>query len=1066
MASDGEEEFDADDGFEADMEALRRACLFTETSPYHAEGDFSARPATATSVPSSPEASVPSSPDADEGEDDIELVLDIQKRFALSAEVQVPLDVEALCSIFPTASDAGGDCEDDLEVLRAIQRRFASYNDDNAKEGLDKKLHKPVQVGVNNITSEEESCYNFILERTNDGEGFPTSVDGHNSALRITEAGSHLDARPQSCDLSEWNNGTTENESCLLPGSSNFPQSAQAFVDAIKKNRAFQKAIRSKLIHIEAKIEALKKLKGRVKIFRDFQAACRKRTGHALAQKKDARVQLISLSRQKVNPKSKERKCSALYYPPPENSVVTSYREALLKFPISVNRERWSKEERENLLKGVKQQFQETMFRRSIDLRSDMYESSGDLTDIDNNISSIKDLDITPEMMRLFLPKVNWDLLASMYIPKRTGPECQTRWLSWEDPLINQERWLDNNVEDKNLLNIVHQKGLSNWIDIAISLGTNRTPFQCLARYQRSLNATIIKSEWTEEEDNKLRAAVEAFGDSNWQAVAATLVERTGTQCSNRWIKTLNPARERAGKWTADEDKRLKVAVMLFGQKSWKKLAEYVPGRTHVQCRERWVNCLDPSLNLNEWTEQEDLKLAAAIEEHGYSWSKVATCVAPRTDSQCRRRWKVLYPHEVPLLREARNIQKAAFISNFVDRETERPSLKPNDFAQVPLLLTVSRSETCGKRKIVPKYNIAPRKMSSHSPRTMNCRDNTTINKGKTSKQKPKRKMCTGYGTHPPLTAGMSSNDNESGGPELGVFKRNRKTSKLPPRKKGKCRHHEDVPELSASDEIETTFGEGITFTKSTVGGTGVVDFGNGSDANQNSSSSSCGQKAIKLSKKGKKPSRKKCNDPSLGQGHDPLPTSSYISKGKFNVDGGGKDRGNASPHNGEGTLQELSGTNIENGPPGEKYDSSMSFDANTCMEYCDRLGEESHRHSLPLRHSVHDIPETRNVKHYEHHKQGKERSLKGKDVAPSSKVVAEVEEGALLEDSFIQRNHSAPVTVTKENSSSSASKSIGSGIQTMSPQTQGGIEDEMPLAHFFNKVKRRRLDHAIVRGG
>lgn len=95
-------------------------------------------------------------------------------------------------------------------------------------------------------------------------------------------------------------------------------------------------------------------------------------------------------------------------------------------------------------------------------------------------------------------------------------------------------------MEDKNLLHIVQQKGLSNWIDIALSLGTNRTPFQCLARYQRSLNASIIKREWTEEDDSKLRAAVETFGESNWQVVAASLEGRTGTQCSNRSVSFLN----------------------------------------------------------------------------------------------------------------------------------------------------------------------------------------------------------------------------------------------------------------------------------------------------------------------------------------------------------------------------------------------------------------------------------------------------------------------------------------------------------------------------------------------
>lgn len=111
------------------------------------------------------------------------------------------------------------------------------------------------------------------------------------------------------------------------------------------------------------------------------------------------------------------------------------------------------------------------------------------------------------------------------------------RFLNSEDPLINHGPWTA--VEDKNLLHIIQENGLSNWIDIAASLGTNRTPFQCLARYQRSLNASILKREWTSEEDNQLRAAVETYGESNWQVVASAMEGRTGTQCSNRSVNML-----------------------------------------------------------------------------------------------------------------------------------------------------------------------------------------------------------------------------------------------------------------------------------------------------------------------------------------------------------------------------------------------------------------------------------------------------------------------------------------------------------------------------------------------
>lgn len=51
----------------------------------------------------------------------------------------------------------------------------------------------------------------------------------------------------------------------------------------------------------------------------------------------------------------------------------------------------------------------------------------------------------------------------------------------------------------------------------------------------------------------------------------------------------------------------------------------------------RYLNSLDPSLKWGGWTEEEDLRLEAAITKYGYCWSKVAEDVPPRTDSQCRK---------------------------------------------------------------------------------------------------------------------------------------------------------------------------------------------------------------------------------------------------------------------------------------------------------------------------------------------------------------------------------------------------------------------------------------------
>ncbi|XP_052179782.1 uncharacterized protein LOC127793055 [Diospyros lotus] len=679
-ADDDDGEFsgsDADNGFDEDMEALRRACILTGTDPQ--------------SIDSGPTADPNGTADSDE--DDLELVRGIQQRFSACTQAEGSLFTNPLSTILPVASDED---EDDFETLRAIQRRFTGYETESLKNSTGDYLNKPEQVHATDIALKEGTSNHFVLGTSNFPKGFPDSLDAGNT---FQNSESFKDDVPEPAGLIEWQQPENHDLAIIPSRGSGFPKSAQMFIDAIKKNRACQKFLRSKLGEVEARIEENKKLTQRVKILKDFQLSCKKRTGRALSQKKDARVQLISETKPGANSKLNGKKVSPLCYGPDENSHSAIYRTVLARHPMSLGREKWSSEERENLAKGIKQLLQELLLQRSVDLISDV-DGAGGSSDFDGIIASIRDLDVTPESIRSFLPNVNWERLASMCVSGRSGAECESRWLNYEDPLINNNPW--TKMEDKKLLHVVQERGISNWIDIAVLLGTNRTPFQCLARYQRSLNPSIMKRNWTEDDDDKLRSAIETFGESNWQLVASMLEGRTGTQCSNRWIKTLHPARQKVGRWTSDEDKRLKVAVMLFGPKTWRKIAQFVPGRTHVQCRERWFNSLDPSLNLGEWTEEEDSRLKEAIGEHGYYWSKVAACLPRRTDNQCRRRWKVLLPHEVPLLQAARKIQKAALISNFVDRESERPALGPNDFVSLGIKNSVSESEnmaTSGKQK-------------------------------------------------------------------------------------------------------------------------------------------------------------------------------------------------------------------------------------------------------------------------------------------------------------------------------------------------------------------------------
>jgi len=83
------------------------------------------------------------------------------------------------------------------------------------------------------------------------------------------------------------------------------PPVVQCFIDAIKKNRDLQRFLRGKLIELEAKIEENKKIRNRIKILKDFQASCSRRTGNVLSLKKDPRVQLISAKKSSAPKKSK-----------------------------------------------------------------------------------------------------------------------------------------------------------------------------------------------------------------------------------------------------------------------------------------------------------------------------------------------------------------------------------------------------------------------------------------------------------------------------------------------------------------------------------------------------------------------------------------------------------------------------------------------------------------------------------------------------------------------------------------------------------------------------------------
>lgn len=106
--------------------------------------------------------------------------------------------------------------------------------------------------------------------------------------------------------------------------------------------------------------------------------------------------------------------------------------------------------------------------------------------------------------------------------------------------------------------------------------------------------------------------------------------------------------RRRTHSWSASEDNRLIFAIHHDGFGDWSKVAAFVGnGRTRSQCSQRWHRTLDPRINKNNWSSEDDKKLIEAVQKYGANtWTKVAKYIGARTDVQCRYRYLLIQKHE------------------------------------------------------------------------------------------------------------------------------------------------------------------------------------------------------------------------------------------------------------------------------------------------------------------------------------------------------------------------------------------------------------------------------------